>query len=92
MKLPCQNVKNLFGTKNKTKGQLDVSIKGNFKAGDWSQAVTFLNIPSEWYVTSFNIVFSYENNHFLKQCQGKVFLFKTIAKTKKMCKMNYRIK
>ena len=36
MKLPCQNVKNLFGSKNKTKGQLDVSIKGNFKA------VTFL--------------------------------------------------
>ena len=36
MKLPCQNVKNLFGTKKKTKGHLDVSIKGNFKAGDWS--------------------------------------------------------
>ena len=47
MKLPCQNFKNLFGTK-KTKGQLDVSIKGNFKAGDWSQAVTFLNIPSQY--------------------------------------------
>ena len=47
MKLPCQNVKNLFGTKNKTKDQCDVSIKGNFKAGDWSQAVTFLNIPSQ---------------------------------------------
>ena len=36
MKLLCQKVKNLFATKNKTKGQLDVSIKGNFKAGDWS--------------------------------------------------------
>ena len=47
MKLLRQNVKNLFGTKNKTKGQLDVSIKGYFKADDWSQAVTFLNIPSQ---------------------------------------------
>ena len=47
MNLPCQNVKNLLGTKNKTKCQLDVSIKGNYKAGDWAQAVTFLNIPSQ---------------------------------------------
>ena len=47
MKLLCQNFKNVFGTKKKTKGKLDVSTKGNFKAGDWSLAVTFLNIPSQ---------------------------------------------
>ena len=33
--------------KKETKSQLNVSIKGNFKAGDWFQAVTFLNIPSQ---------------------------------------------
>ena len=47
MKLLSKRQKFIWDEKQDKKGQLDVSIKGNFKAGDWSQAVTFLNIPSQ---------------------------------------------